>query len=417
MKIKLLNKYKILTGNVFQLSVLHVFNMIIPLLLIPFIIKSVGIIKYGELAFAITISTYALILVNFGFDYSGTKRISENRDNLEKISSILISVTLIKLLLFVIVLLIFFLVIIFLEDLDFFLYFFSIMMVLDSIFLPKWFFLGLEKVKYITIAYGVSKLISSLFIVYFLYSGLPISFIPLSYLIGIFFTGLYTWFIIKVKLKVSMLRVSKSTVFYEFNNSINLFYTNLSVNLYRNSTIFFGGFLLSPTQLGSYALAERIIKAIQSFSNPLTQALFPHFSLVSKMKGIKLVKTNIYKLAKIITPTIIFFIVLAMLAIENLKVFFDIDVIDNNIYILSPIILFGTLNFIFGYLGLVNLGFEKKVLRIMIIITLFNLLFTPAILYLNSSTSSLPLLITEIILFSLLLNSFRKIGDPQYEKA
>ena len=411
MNIKILNKYKVLTSNVFQLSVLHVFNMIVPLLLIPFIIKSIGIIKYGELAFAMTISTYALILVNFGFDYSGSKRISENRDNLKEIGSILTSITVIKLLFFLIVLLIFFGVITFVEELDFFLYFFSLMVVLDSIFLPKWFFLGLEKVKHLTIAYGVSKLISSLFIIYFLYLGLPIFFVPLSYLIGIFFTGIYSWYIIKVKFKVSISRVPKSAVIFEFNNSIKLFYTNLSVNIYRNSTIFFGGFLLSPTQLGSYALVERIIKAIQSFSNPLTQALFPHFSLVSKKGGIKVVKANIYKMVKFITPTIIVFIVIAMLAIKNLQVFFNIEFLDNNIYILSPIILFGTLNFMFGFLGLVNLGFEKKVLKIMIGVTLFNILITPLILYLNPSTSSLPLLITEIILFYLLFNSFRKISD------
>lgn len=411
MELKLLNKYKNLTSNFFQLSALHLFNMIIPLLLIPFIIKHVGIIKYGELAFAITLSNYALILVNFGFDYSGTKRISENRDNLNIISSVLISITLIKVLLFIIVLLVFFLVIMFLNGFDFFLYFFSLLIVLDSIFLPKWFFLGLEKVKYITVAYGVSKLISSLLILYFLSSGFPLSYIPLSYLIGIFFTGFYTWYIIKFKLKLSITKFSRSNIFYEFKNSVNLFYSNLSVNLYRNSTVFFGGFLLSPAHLGSYALAERIIKAIQSFSNPLTQALFPHFSLVSKMKEMALVKTNIYRLAKIITPTIIFFILITMISIDKLKFFFKIDVLDDNIYVLSPIILFGTLNFIFGYLGLVNLGFEKKLFKIMIGITLFNIIITPLILYKSPSFSSLPLLITEIILFIFLLNSFIKIND------
>ena len=410
MKIKVFEKYKVLIGNIFQLSTLHVFNMIIPIILIPYIVESIGVIKYGDLAYSFTISNFALIVVNFGFDYSGSKRISNNRNNSKEIASILTSVTIIKLLLFFVLLLIFFTVIIFVEHLDFFLYFFSFLMVLDSIFIPKWFFLGLEKVKYITIGYGASKLISSLFIVYFLYYDFPIYSIPLSYLIGIFFTGFYSLYVIKTKLKLSLSAVSKSIVFLEFHNSINLFFTNLSVNLFRNSTVFFGRFLLSPSQLGSYALAERIIKALQSFSNPITQALFPHFSLVSKKGGVKVIKANVYKMAKVISPTIIIFIIVAMFAIKTLKDQFNVDYFDNNIFLLSPIILFGTLNFMFGFLGLVNLGFEKKFMKIMTGATLFNILITPLILYINPSTSSLPLLLTEILLFFLLYNSFRKIG-------
>ena len=412
MSIKILNKYKVLTRNVFHLGLLHVFSTVIPIFLIPFVVVKIGLTEYGVLAFALTITNYALIFVNFGFDFSGAKRISNNRNNLNKIATILTSITIIKLVVFCLIMSIFFIVVFFIAQTNFYVYLFSLLLILDSILLPKWFFLGLEKVKYISYAYGVSKIISSILIIVFLSLNYPTFFIPLSYFLGILFTGAYSYYVLFNKLKIPYQLVSRANIIEELKHSSKLFLSSISINIYRNSSMLLAGFILNPVALGSYALAERIIKAIQSFSSPLTQALFPHFSSMNSKLDLKTFKRQIFTIAKYLTPVLILLVVLVVTIIPYVSVLIDSAdslSLHRNIYFLSPIILFGTLNFIFGFVGLVNLGYERKFMRLTVIATLVNIIITPLLILYSPLNVPLPLLITEVLLFLLIYRNFKRV--------
>ena len=77
----MLSEYKRQIINFFYLSCIQTVNLISPLVILPFLIIKFGIEGYGSIAFAQAISFYVSTLINFGFNVSGTKKISEFRDD------------------------------------------------------------------------------------------------------------------------------------------------------------------------------------------------------------------------------------------------------------------------------------------------------------------------------------------------
>ncbi|MFL0112886.1 oligosaccharide flippase family protein, partial [Tenacibaculum maritimum] len=80
-----LQKYKGLLANLGYLTVIKVFNLILPLIVFPYLLQTLGSQKYGLVIFAESIVVYLVIFISFGFALSGTKEISIHRDNKKKV--------------------------------------------------------------------------------------------------------------------------------------------------------------------------------------------------------------------------------------------------------------------------------------------------------------------------------------------
>lgn len=71
-------------------------NCALPLLVVPYLFKTLGVEKFGLIAFAQAIVVYFGLFVNYGFDLSASKEISVHRDDAKKVSEIYSSVTTVK---------------------------------------------------------------------------------------------------------------------------------------------------------------------------------------------------------------------------------------------------------------------------------------------------------------------------------
>ena len=58
------------------LYVLQIVDKIIPLLIIPYLMVTLGAEKYGYIGFSTAIVNYLLLIVEFGFNLSATKRVA-----------------------------------------------------------------------------------------------------------------------------------------------------------------------------------------------------------------------------------------------------------------------------------------------------------------------------------------------------
>lgn len=88
-----------LIENIFSLSILNGLNLILPLVTIPYLVATVGSAHYGIYSIVYSIVQYALLVSNYGFSYTSTKQIAQNRENIDTISWIFSSTILAKIIL------------------------------------------------------------------------------------------------------------------------------------------------------------------------------------------------------------------------------------------------------------------------------------------------------------------------------
>ena len=100
---QVLNNHGTFIENVSYISILHIFNMLVPLITYPYLIRVLGADNYGLVVYAQAVIGYFSIIVGFGFNISATKDISINRDDISKVSEIVSSVFILKGLLLLIV--------------------------------------------------------------------------------------------------------------------------------------------------------------------------------------------------------------------------------------------------------------------------------------------------------------------------
>ena len=93
--------------NAAWMTVFQAANYIIPILLIPYVSRILGVDSFGKVTYMQTIAQYATIFINFGFEYTSTRAIAVNRDNPDKLRSIFWGTIYAKLLLTLVSLLVF----------------------------------------------------------------------------------------------------------------------------------------------------------------------------------------------------------------------------------------------------------------------------------------------------------------------
>ena len=284
-----------LVENYLSLSVLQVINYLLPLITLPYLVRILGVEKFGLVMFAMAFIQYFLIFADYGFNLSATKEISVYRNNKTKVSEIFFSVMIIKSLLIFIGLLIFSAIVLGFDKFsaDWKVYFFTLGIVIGNTMFPIWFFQGMEKMKYITILNITAKSIFTILIFVFIREQSDYLYVPIFNSLGYISAGAISLWIIfrNFGLKVYIPKVS--IVYGYFKNSSQFFLSRASVSLYSNSNTFIIGLFLGNAMAGYYAAAEKLFMGIRMVYTPLNTALYPY---MCKAKNLKLYK-RIFKYA------------------------------------------------------------------------------------------------------------------------
>ena len=162
----LISSQKTLFENFSYLALLQIINLVIPVLIFPYLIRVLGKETYGLIVFAQSIVGYFLILVSFGFNITSTQKVSISRDNKNKLGEIVCSVFILKTIFFVasFILLFLLLKINTFSNLNKTLFYLTMTICLADVIFPTWYFQGIEKMKYITFITLASRITSTILI-------------------------------------------------------------------------------------------------------------------------------------------------------------------------------------------------------------------------------------------------------------
>lgn len=272
--------HKTLVQNFSYLSALQIFNLLVPLITYPYLIRVVGKETYGLVVFSEAIIQYLVILVEFGFNISATKEVSIHRENKNKLSEIISSVLVIKGVFFIVTIFILSLLIFIIPQAKGYeaLFFLSLWACLYNVIFPIWYFQGIEKMKYITYITLVSRLTFLGLIFLFIHSSDDYLFIPIINGIGALLAGITSLYIIFAKHHVKFVFPSFYNLKIYLNESVPIFISNVSIKLYVSTNKIIVGAFLGMSEVAYYDLGEKIISFFKTPLLLVGTTLFPKIS-------------------------------------------------------------------------------------------------------------------------------------------
>lgn len=282
--IKNSNHKNTIIRNTFALLILQGSLYIVPLIILPYLIRVLGIETFGLLAFATATIAFFRGIVEYGFNLSGTKQITDHRNNIEKISELFSGILISKLLLSFIC---FFILSLLVVSFDVFsknweVFLLTFLIVFGDVIFPLWFFQGVENMKMITYLQIAYKTIFVFLVFLFVQHQDDFLLVPLLDSIGSIIIGFFAVFYVKRKYQLKFYFVSKKLIIDLLKDGMHIFFSRITVILYTSLNTFVLGLITNNSIVGIYAIAEKIYMAIRGLLNPFVQAIFPY--LVQKYK-------------------------------------------------------------------------------------------------------------------------------------
>ncbi len=352
--------------NYIALLLIQGTNFILPLITLPYLVRTLGVEKYGLVMIAQSLAVFFTIVVDFGFNISATREVSLLKENKKKLSQLYWNVFFVKIALLLIsfFLLLFLTISIHKFKADPMIYLLSFLVVVGQAFFPTWFFQGIEKMKVITIIHVLAKIIFTVSIFVFVLSPQDYKYVPISNGLGFILTG-FAGFLFSLKY-VNFVTPSIRQTREFFKESSSIFVSNFAVSLYTSSNTFVLGMFGGDVIAGVYASSEKLVIALKSIYTPLYQAIFPNLARKPKGKIIEFVNRfkKIIGLSGLILSLFIFFF-----AKEILKIVYNDDLITSYstvFKIVGFVILFSSLNMLYLSLLYTALKAYKERMKILV---------------------------------------------------
>ena len=326
---KIYNKNKSLISNFSYLAILQVFNLLIPLITLPYLLTVLGTEKYGLIVFSHTIISYFLVLINFGFDISATKDVSMNRDDKAALSEIVSSVFIIKGVFFFLSFLILVIILPFFSNINLrYLLLFTMYLCFYEWVFPVWYFQGKEDMKYITIINLIGRVVFIIFIFLIVKNESDFLKVPLLNGLGSLIASLVSLWIVFKKDEIVFKFQKRSVLKKYITESFPIFFGNIAgkIKILSNKAIL--GAFVGMEILSIYDVADKIKNLFIYFLQIIVSVLFPN---VVNSKNGNLVRKTI---------KIIFYVSVFVFLLSSLIIYFTTKYYFNNQFEVLYIFLF-----------------------------------------------------------------------------
>jgi polysaccharide transporter, PST family len=400
----------------FFLSIIQLTNFLLPLIVLPFLIRVVGIERVGIIALAQALMSYFIIITDYGFNLTATRDISHHRQDLRRNSEIVSRVLVLKTVLAVLT----FIVLIFLLNLinkfrvNAQVYYWSFLLVLGQVLIPTWFFQGIEKMKYLALINVSGKIVFVLLIFFFIRA-------PEDYLYAIVFlslgnivAGIIGLWIMFRRFGIYFILPGKPELKAELYNGWYVMISNFSINVYINSNIFILGLFTNNTIVGYYSVADKILYALRQVLNLFFQATYPQACKQMESGQQKLIRFFKKHFIPFLGGVIVICLVTCLAAplISRLFLRKEGDMIVHMIRLLCLVPVIVCCN-IPAYQTLLIYHFQRSIMQILISGALLNVILNIILTkYFQVNGTIATVIITELFI-TLGLNGMLAIRYPQ----
>ena len=268
---------KIVLQNLVSIGLVQGISLLIPLILAPFLINTIGVELFGIISTAQAIAVVCSIITEFGFNITAVRGIASARGNYNTIHQTVNDVFFLKIILLGVTSIIFLILILVVPAyrLYFFIYAGSFFLVIGQAFSPFWFFQGTESIKQTIPATIVFKFIALAMIMLLVKDKADAAYVNLIIGLTNLCSGLLLYRQIYRQFKISFKNVTFNSLKKEYQHSLVIFLSNVGVVIYSNSNFLILSFFLSPAALGIYSVVDKIIQVLRTLLIFIHQVTYP----------------------------------------------------------------------------------------------------------------------------------------------
>ena len=359
---------KILKSRLFEnfsyLTVIQLVNILIPLVVYPYLIIRLGAELYGKVIYAASLNAYLIVLVNYGFDISAVKRVAENKENksalFELFKNVLWSRIFLLLLSYVLFGIAMFTIPFVWENKILCLA--STTVTLGELFFPRWYYLGMEQLKYTTLTVVIAKVISLILLFIFVTGESDILLVPLIMGLGTIVGSVFSMqqalkFLWNPKFGIKSLKPDFIKIRFLINEGVSFFLSRGFVVVREKAGILIIGELFGFREVSVFDLVQKIIKVLTITIDMINMVIFPR---VAKTKDLTIVKKGA---GVALLFTLLAYFIIIFFPFESIEHLKKIDLLQLTVELLY-IFGFGLIMQVFVYfLGntvLVVFGYNKE---------------------------------------------------------
>lgn len=349
-----------LFSNLSNQFILYGFSHLVPLFLIPFLLNTIGVEKYGLVNFAIAFTFYFQVVNEFGFDLSNVRHVIKNRESSEGLGNVLSSIIQCKTLLITITSIAFCSIVYCYEDFReyWLLYLLSFIRLYGIIISPTWMFRSMEDLKYVTRIVLPIKTICMLPIFFVIKRPEDYNWVMFFYALESLSSGLTALYLCIKKYNLRLQIVSSKETFFYIKDSFPFFVSTFMTRIYQTSNTVVLGFCVGEYAVGIYSTAEKLHNAYASFLYPvISHVLYPYFSRIKDF-----VRINKMVIA-ISLGNMLLLLALYLLSSQLFPLFIkeDVDIIISYFNLFLIILAISVPNEILGFTYLGVMGLVNKV--------------------------------------------------------
>lgn len=243
------------------------FNLVTPLLLVPYIVKTCGEANFGKISVCLSICFFLIVFIDYGSELVGVRDVSINRNNKEALQKIFLVNLVSRFFLLTSIILITLSLAYFIPFLksEFTLFSFSVLILIGQYLNQSWFLQGVENVNWISLSNIFSKLIYVAGVLIFIKTKNDYQFVNLYFAAGTIISNGFFTFLIFRKYKFSFHKINSSDILNFLSKDFKMFSSQIFTALQLYSPVLIVSVLGNNFMAGQYRIVEQIIVTFKTY--------------------------------------------------------------------------------------------------------------------------------------------------------
>lgn len=289
-------KSKVLKNYIYDLMY-QALSIIVPIVLLPYLAKTIGVNGTGIYSYTNTIANYFVLLGMLGIKNYGIRVIAKSRENRNELSKNFCSLYAMQIVTCIISIFLYIITIFILrENKDILVI--QLIYVISALLDITWFYSGMEKFKIILIKNSIIKFFSIILIFIFVKNNSDVWKYSLimasSFIIG-------NWSLwIKLKKYIDYYYPTKKDILIHLKPNLKLFISVIAVSIYKMMDKVMIKILANTIQVGYYEYAEKINYFQVLITTSLGTVMLPQMSFLTSKKNNDAYNDIVYKTMEIV---------------------------------------------------------------------------------------------------------------------